>query len=81
MSPLYSMPTPGTKEATIVAEGEADAPATVEFTNSYTDKEPGGGSVTNRFSYGEKDGWTLTKVKDDTDEAIANPDNKTWGNQ
>ena len=72
---------PGTKEATIVAEGEEDAPATVEFTNSYTDKEPGGGSVTNRFSYGEKDGWTLTKVKDDTDEAIANPDNKTWGNQ
>ena len=69
------------KTATIVAEGEEDAPATVEFTNSYTDKEPGGGSVTNRFSYGEKDGWTLTKVKDDTDEAIANPDNKTWGNQ
>ena len=72
---------PGTKNAVIVAEGEEDAPATVEFTNSYTNKEPGGGSVTNRFSYGEKDGWTLTKVKDDTDEAIANPDNKTWGNQ
>lgn len=71
---------PGTKNAVIVAEGEEDAPATVEFTNSYTNKEPGGGSVTNRFSYGEKDGWTLNKVKDDTDDAIANPD-KTWGNQ
>jgi hypothetical protein len=71
---------PGAKNAVIVAEGEEDAPATVEFTNSYTDKEPGGGSVTNRFSYGEKDGWTLNKVKDDTDDAIANPD-KTWGEQ
>lgn len=68
------------KTATIVAEGEEDAPATVEFTNSYTDNEPGGGSVTNRFSYGENDGWTLNKVKDDTDDSIANPD-KTWGNQ
>ena len=46
----------------------------VEFENEYEDREPGGGSVTNRFSYTEKDGWEgSTQVADDTEESIQNP--------
>ncbi len=58
------------KDATILADQNVG----VEFENEYEDREPGGGSVTNRFSYTEKDGWEgSTQVADDTEESIQNP--------
>ena len=57
------------EERTILADQDVD----VEFDNEYEDREPGGGSVTNRFSYTEKDGWEKSgQVADDTEESIQN---------
>lgn len=58
----------------------ADQSVGVEFVNTFDDKEPGGGSVTNHFSYTEKEGWNLKQVTDDTDDSIANPHN-TFGSK
>ena len=58
----------------------ADQSVGVGFVNTFDDKEPGGGSVTNHFSYTEKDGWNLKQVTDDADDSIANPIN-TFGSK
>lgn len=57
------------KETTI----EANEEMPVNFKNDYDNRHGGGGSVTNKFEYGTKDGWTLDQVDDDTEDSIRNP--------
>lgn len=64
------------KETTI----EANEEMPVNFKNDYDDRHGGGGSVTNKFGYGTKDGWTWNQVTDDTEESVNNPI-KQKGNQ
>lgn len=43
---------------------EADAVASVTFTNTYDDDNRGGGSITNHFEYNSESGWGWTKIPD-----------------
>ena len=47
---------------------EAYQTVEVEFDNEYDDKPGGGGSVTNKFSYDENDGWKLMQGTPDNSE-------------
>lgn len=62
---VYVLETPSEQTATI----KIDEIVQVGFTNNYDDESPpnGGGSITNRFIYGN-DGWELEKRVDSTDE-------------
>ena len=53
------------KTATIPANDAAE----VSFVNDYDDEHGGGGSVTNKFSFGTDSGWVLDQVEDDTQDA------------
>ena len=45
----------------------------VSFEDDYNGKNPGGGSVTNRFEFEKNNGWVWSQVADDTDASIAKP--------
>lgn len=47
---------------------KANQTAEVEFDNEYDDKPGGGGSVTNKFSYDENNGWQLKQGAPDNSE-------------
>ena len=69
-SEVYSLEETIVKDQTILADQNVG----VEFENEFEEKNPGGGSVTNRFSYTEKDGWEKSaQVADDTEESIQDP--------
>lgn len=53
----------------------------VTFKNTYSDGEPGGGSVTNHFEYTDNGGWTQKAQTDNTEDSSAVSEDKTAGNQ